>query len=112
MEYFDFIKPGELDDLPEDPKMAFARIVELAQARLTDRIGSIQGDERSDYELIQDARYGFQNVIIAIAKELGVTHGAITSAIRRGLKQSCPEIRSADTDRDNRESAVRTETQQ
>jgi hypothetical protein len=73
MEYFDFIKPGELDDLPEDPEMAFAKIVEIAQARLTSRIDEIAGDDRSDYEMIQEARYGFQNVITATARQLGVT---------------------------------------
>jgi hypothetical protein len=33
-----------------------------------------------------------------LAKELGVTHGAITSVIRRGLKQACPEIRKGFAD--------------
>ncbi len=37
MEFFDFIKPDELDDLPEDPQAAFIAFVRIAGPRLKDR---------------------------------------------------------------------------
>jgi hypothetical protein len=46
LEYFDFIKPRELDNLPEEPQLAFARVVEIAQPRLIDRIRDLDHNDR------------------------------------------------------------------
>jgi hypothetical protein len=72
MEYFDFIKPGDLDELPEDSQLAFARFVEIAQARLAARLQKLDSNERNDWDLIQDARYGFQNLVMGAARKFGI----------------------------------------
>lgn len=72
MEYFDFIKPGELDNLPEDPQLAFARVLEIAQPRLTARLRELDTQNDSDWEFIQDARYGFQGFVLGAAKKFKI----------------------------------------
>jgi hypothetical protein len=72
LEYFDFIKPGELENLPEDPQLRFARIVELAQPRLAARLTEFDSNERNDWDSIQDARYGFQSLVMGAARQFGI----------------------------------------
>ncbi|MCK6449670.1 MAG: hypothetical protein L6R19_02235 [Alphaproteobacteria bacterium] len=66
MNVFDFVTQDELDELPEDPRLAFATFVRHAQRRLAERTGQLQSQE--DWELLEDARHGFMNVVIAAAK--------------------------------------------
>jgi hypothetical protein len=72
MEYFDFIKGDELDDLPEDPQAAFIGFVRIAQPRLTARLREIGPEDQYNYSDIQDARYGFQSVVLGAAKKFGI----------------------------------------
>lgn len=72
MEYFDFIKPGELDSLPADSQLAFARIVEIAQPRLAARLAKLDSNDRNDWDTVQDARYGFQSLIMGAARKFGI----------------------------------------
>jgi hypothetical protein len=72
MEYFDFIKPGELDELPEDAQMRFARIVEIAQPRLAERLSQLDSNDRNEWDQVQDARYGFQSLVMGAARQFGI----------------------------------------
>jgi len=72
MDFFDFIKPEELDDLPEDPHVAFIAFVRLAEPRLSARLREIGPRDQDTYEQIDDARYGFQNLVLGAAKKFGV----------------------------------------
>jgi DNA-binding transcriptional regulator YbjK len=72
MEYFDFIKQGDLDNLPEDNQLAFAMFVQIAQPRLAARLEKLDSQRESDWAQFQDARYGFQNVILGAARTYGV----------------------------------------
>ena len=57
MEFFDFIKLEELDDLPEDPQAAFIAFVRLAEPRLKERLRALGPRDSTTYEDIDDARY-------------------------------------------------------
>jgi len=72
VEYFDFIKPGELDELPEDPQLAFIEFVRIAQPRLNERIEGLNPSQEDEWTLVEDARYGFQNVVLGAAKKFRI----------------------------------------
>jgi hypothetical protein len=72
MEFFDFIKPEELDELPEDSQTAFIAFVRLAGPRLKDRLKSLGSRDENNWEDIDDARYGFQNVVLGAARKYGI----------------------------------------
>jgi len=72
MEYFDFIKPGDLDNLPEDPQLAFSEVVRIAQARLVERLETLDSGEHGDWTLILEAKHGFQNVAIGAARKFRI----------------------------------------
>lgn len=70
---FDFITPDEVDALPDDdPQLAFVTFVRTAQTRLGERVRSLNGNDESEWREIQEARYGFQNVVVAAAKKYGI----------------------------------------
>ena len=50
MDFFDFIKTEELDDLPEDPHAAFIAFVRLAEPRLSARLREIGSRDQDTYE--------------------------------------------------------------
>jgi hypothetical protein len=70
---FDFITQDEIDELPDDdPRAAFMQFVRLAQARLAERTAEIDSNDQRGWEELSDARLGFQNVVIAAAKNFGI----------------------------------------
>ncbi len=71
MNFLDFIKLDELDDLPDDPASAFVHLVRIAQQRLGAVLAE-ESDNGQNYEIIQDARYGFMNVTIALGKKYDI----------------------------------------
>ena len=72
MNVFDFITKEEVDDLPDDdPNAAFVSFVRIAQRSLGQKTAEISGDQ-DGWREIEDARYAFQNVVIAAAKKFGI----------------------------------------
>ncbi|MBA1154936.1 hypothetical protein [Microvirga mediterraneensis] len=70
MNIFDFITQDEIDDLPDDdPQAAFIMFVRIAQRRLGDRTAQIDDESQGGWRLLEDARYGFVNVVVAAAKK-------------------------------------------
>lgn len=72
MNIFDFITQDEIEDLPEDPAMAFLEFVRIAQQRLSERTGELDARSEEDWYLLEEARYGFQNVVVAAGKRFGI----------------------------------------
>jgi hypothetical protein len=72
MDFFDFIKVEELDDLPEDPQAAFIGVVRLAEPRLSVRLKELGARDQDTYEEIDDARYSFQNLVLGAAKKFDI----------------------------------------
>jgi hypothetical protein len=67
---FDFITQEEIDDLPDDdPQAAFMAFVRIAQRRLAEQTAKF---DSSDWQVIDEARNGFMNVVIAAAKKFGI----------------------------------------
>jgi hypothetical protein len=67
---FDFITQEEIDDLPDDdPQAAFVRFVKIAQRRLGERTTTIDPNDQSGWEELNEARLGFMNVVVAAAKK-------------------------------------------
>jgi hypothetical protein len=71
MNFQDFITQDEIDDLPEDHEYAFAEFVRLAQRRLNERMHEIP-DDNEHYHWIEDARHGFMNATLAVAKRFNI----------------------------------------
>lgn len=70
MELFDFITPEEMEDLPEDNEAAFIQFVRIVKARFAERLRELP--DQGAYEEIEEARYGFQNVILGAAKQFEI----------------------------------------
>jgi hypothetical protein len=67
-----FVTQDELDNLSEDPKVAFMQLVNHAQRRLSERIAGLDLNEQSDWNKKTDAEKSFMNVIVASGKRLEV----------------------------------------
>jgi hypothetical protein len=72
MNIFDFIKQDELDDFPDDPALAFMSFVRLAQQRLFEREKQLDTNDQNDWHLVEEARHGFMNVVVAAAKRYAI----------------------------------------
>ncbi|WNO53179.1 hypothetical protein [Stakelama saccharophila] len=73
MNIFDFITQEELEDLPDDPHLAFTTFVGHAQRRLSERASELDGgSDQETYYHLEEARHGFMNVVIAAAKRYKV----------------------------------------
>jgi hypothetical protein len=83
MDIFDFITQEELDELPEDKPAAFMMFIRHADKRLRDLTRSLSSGEESDWEELQEARYCFQNIVLAAGKRLGVEPFVSLSMPRR-----------------------------
>lgn len=71
MNIFDFLTQDEIDNLPDDdPEAAFTSFVRHAQRRLNERTEQLE--QENDWRLIEEARYGFMNVVIAAGKKFEI----------------------------------------
>jgi len=68
MNIFDFITKEELDDLPDDPRLAFSEFVRLSEHRLLERTAKFNDDSESSWRLVEEARHSFMNIVVAAAK--------------------------------------------
>jgi hypothetical protein len=67
---FDFITQEEIEELPEDPHLAFTTFVSHAARRLSQRTEHLDNaNEQENYYLLEEARHGFMNVVVAAAKK-------------------------------------------
>lgn len=72
MNVFDFFTQDELDDAPEDHPQAFAYLVRIAQRKLNDHCRDLDGTDRDQYDMIEEARHGFMNTVIGLGRAYGV----------------------------------------
>jgi len=68
MHVFDFITPEEIDLAPEDPAFAFAELVGHAIRRLDDFTKTRDLTDQDGWNEVEEARLGFMNVIVGLAK--------------------------------------------
>jgi hypothetical protein len=72
MSIFTFVTQDELDDLPEDPQLAFMTFVRLAQGRLAETTKGLNPEERYEWEELEELRHSFMNVVVAAAKRFEI----------------------------------------
>lgn len=72
MTILNFVTQDELDDLPEDPSVAFMTLVNHAQRRLSEQTQHLDPDERYQYEQRDEIRHSFMNVVVAAAKRFEI----------------------------------------
>ena len=68
MTILNFLTHDELDDLPEDPQMAFMELVNHAQRRLAERTEGLDPEDQYQWQRVEETRHSFMNVIVAAAK--------------------------------------------
>ncbi|MPT47888.1 MAG: hypothetical protein E2598_05610 [Sphingobium sp.] len=72
MSILNFLSQDELDDLDEDPRLAFMQLVNIAQRSLADKVKNYDSDIESEWREIEDLRYSFMNVVLAAAKRFEI----------------------------------------
>lgn len=68
MSILNFVTQDELDDLPDDPSMAFMTLVNHAQRSLAEQVRGLDPEERYQWEQRNEIRQSFMNVMVAAAK--------------------------------------------
>lgn len=72
MTILNFVTQDELDDLPEDPSVAFMTLVNHAQRRLAEQTKDLDPEERYQWEQRDELRHSFMNVVVAAAKRFEI----------------------------------------
>lgn len=72
MTILNFVTQDELDDLPEDPSVAFMTLVNHAQRRLSEQTQHLDPDERYKYKQRDEILHSFMNVVVAAAERLEI----------------------------------------
>lgn len=72
MSAFDILSSEFVDELPEEPRLAFAKIVERATSYLATQRSLVDETERSSWAVYETAEHTAMNVIIASAKRLAI----------------------------------------
>src|SRR5438105_4543268 len=70
MTILNFVSQDELDDLDDDPHIAFMTLVNHAQRRLAEQIKGL--DPQDEWEQRDELRHSFMNVVIAAAKRIEI----------------------------------------
>ena len=72
MTILNFVTQDELDDLDDDPRIAFMAIVNYAQRSLAEQTKNLGPQDEYQYDQREELRHSFMNVVIATAKRLEV----------------------------------------
>lgn len=72
MSILDFVTQSQLDDLDEDPRLAFMELVNIAQRSLHAQTEHLDDSEQHDWRLIEELRLSFMNVVLAAAKRFEI----------------------------------------
>lgn len=72
MSILEFVNQDELDDLDEDPRMAFMQLVNATQRSLSTKIGALDPENQYEWQKIEELRYSFMNVVVAAAKRFEI----------------------------------------
>jgi hypothetical protein len=68
MSILNFVTQDQLDNLDEEPRIAFMELVNHAQRSLDDQIRKLDGDNQQEWREIEELRYSFMNMVVAAAK--------------------------------------------
>lgn len=73
MNIFDFITQEEIEDLPDDNEAAFLSFVRIARARLSEATSKLDPRQEDEWEMVNEARHGFMNVVTAAARRYDIS---------------------------------------
>jgi hypothetical protein len=72
MTILNFVSQDELDDLDDDPRIAFMTLVYHAQRSLAEQTKRLDPQDESQWEQREELRHSFMNVVIAAAKRFQI----------------------------------------
>lgn len=72
MSILTFITQDQLDELDEDPRVAFMQLANHAQRSLADQTTGFDPREEQEWREIEDLRHSFVNVLLAAAKRFEI----------------------------------------
>lgn len=72
MTILSFVSQEQLDDLDDNPSIAFMQLVNHAQRSLVAQTGSLDPNDRYEWEQREELRQSFMNVVVASARRLEV----------------------------------------
>ncbi len=72
MHVYDYVTQEEMDDLPEDDHLAFAAFARHAIHRMSEATDKIDGSDNYGWQMIEEWRYDFMNVVLAAAKRFKI----------------------------------------
>lgn len=72
MSILNFVNQDQLDELDEDPRLAFMQLVNHAQRSLHEQTKDLNEEEQSEWRMIEDLRLSFMNVVLAAAKQFEI----------------------------------------
>lgn len=72
MSIFSFVTQDELDDLDEDPRMAFLGLFNHAQRSLSKQLDRLDPNDEREWKTRQDIEQSFMNVIVAAGKRFEI----------------------------------------
>ena len=72
MSILNFVSQEQLDDLDDDPQVAFMQICNLTQRNFADQIKKLDLENQNDWNTREDIRRSFMNTIVASAKRFKI----------------------------------------
>jgi len=72
MSILNFVTQDELDDLDEDPRVAFMSLVNHAQRRFSEQSEKLDSSDEAQWHQLEELRHSFMNVIVAAAKRFEI----------------------------------------
>ncbi|MBV1690861.1 hypothetical protein KRR38_25075 [Novosphingobium sp. G106] len=72
MSILDFVSREQLNDLDEDPKVAFMELITMAQRTLEERTQNLDEEEATEWRRLEAIRYSFMNAMVGSAMRLKV----------------------------------------
>lgn len=73
MSIFNFVSQEEIDDLDEDPRIAFKQLASAALKTLDERSANIDTREESEWRVLNELRFSCMNIILAAASRFEIT---------------------------------------
>jgi hypothetical protein len=72
MSILNFVDQDQLDNLDDDPRLAFMELVNLAQRSLSSQLSQYRGEHEEEWREMEDLRHSFMNVIVASSKRFEI----------------------------------------
>lgn len=72
MSIFNFIDPDQLDNLDEDPRVAFMELANIVTRKLHEQTIKLDDNQEGEWWQIEELRYSCMNILLASAKRLEI----------------------------------------